>query len=156
MCADLDILIMPDSPPIHCDVEEDKINTTEDPGMNGGRCGWDDRLPWFKYKYNCGLMGFPKSSQEFVEGIYKMRSPNGWNHPWEQIHVNEAIHKNSTPVNVLDEKWNMLVGCNPPAQEVHNNQWHFKHMTCCGKHKLAMRYVWLKEHYKYYGMPSVM
>lgn len=154
LCVDLDIFIMPDSPPVHLDIEDDKIAMAYDPGRNGGMCNWYDRPTYFQY--NCGLIGIPKSMQEFMERIYRRAAPSGGQHPWEQMHVNEAIARNETPITLLDEKWNMLLGCSEASQRVVNTDWHFKHMTHCGKYDFSMRYVWLKQHYDYYSRVALL
>jgi len=60
-----------------------------------------------KFKYNCGLLGIPKSESKFFSDIYKeIEHPN---YPsYEQYYVNDKIYDNNTKINVMDGNINYL------------------------------------------------
>jgi len=61
-----------------------------------------------KFRYNCGLMGIPKSfSEKFIE-IYNKRAPFPLYPSYEQYYVNDYIYDNNIRINELELKYNYL------------------------------------------------
>lgn len=84
ICQDLDLLPTNGNTSVLCFV--DKIRLSLVP---------DEAAPFTKYphfKYNCGLMGVPKSEAGFLKNIFDTyrNDPNNWP-SWEQYYVNNVI-----------------------------------------------------------------
>ena len=63
-----------------------------------------------KFKYNCGLIGVPKSYSSFLKEVYSL-SKNSALPSFEQYHLNNILYDTKIPVNVLPQELNhMYVG----------------------------------------------
>src|SRR5581483_2712351 len=147
LCCDLDIFIMPSTPPIHEIIQQDKINICKDACAENGKTLLINEFPFFKY--NTGLMGIPKVAQSFVENIYHKNAITG-NWPcWEQMYVNEALI--NVDINVLPNEWNYMVCFYKKGQLPSAKDGYFKHLTPGESYKLMDRCVWAKNHFDYYN-----
>ncbi len=64
----------------------------------------------YKFKYNCGLMGVPKSYASFFKNIYD-KSVNSTRPSFEQYYVNDILYDIKATVNILPHTLNhMYVG----------------------------------------------
>lgn len=61
-----------------------------------------------KFKYNCGLIGIPKSYSETLINIYLNMGLNSRYPSYEQYHVNDWIYDNNIEINLLPEKLNCM------------------------------------------------
>lgn len=150
VCCDLDIFIMPSAPPIHEVIQPDMINICKD-GSNPNS-NLIKRFPFFKY--NCGLIGIPKTSQNFMENIYRKNAMTGKWPTWEQMYVNQALI--NKPINLLPKRWNYMVCFDKKAQFPRCNDWHFKHFTTCGMYGYKKRNMWAEEHFNFYTKIKVL
>jgi hypothetical protein len=144
VCCDLDIFIMPSAPPIHKEIQENVLNICED--ALAPHTHLIKKFPFFKY--NCGLMGIPKTSQTFMEKIYDSYAVTGTWPCWEQMYVNQAII--NKPLNILNNKWNCMIYLYDEAKNPSYNSCHFKHLTTYAKYKEEDRLKWSKEHYYFF------
>jgi hypothetical protein len=65
-----------------------------------------------KFKFNCGLIGIPKSYQRVMETVYSLNAPTAHYPSYEQYYVNDFIHDNNINVNLLDSKLNKMFNGN--------------------------------------------
>ncbi len=147
MCCDLDIFIVPDAPPIHEVIDQDKINVCLDGSYYEGKINLRHPLKHKVYKFNCGLIGFPKTKQSFMETIYKKSDITPDIFCWEQGCFNDVVDE--TQVNVLPIEWNSMTCYIKRTQNPDYQRHYFKHITC-GPDYPAHRDVWAKAHFDYY------
>lgn len=60
----------------------------------------------YKFQFNCGLIGIPKSYDKFFRDIYYDCGYNSFYPSYEQYHVNDKIFDTNQEVNVLDPRLN--------------------------------------------------
>ena len=102
LCWDLDLLPTKMYDPCTY-IDFGKINVTYDLGY------WKGVSYFNKYfKYNCGLIGIPKSEAEFFRNVYRYHNKE-LNYPsYEQYYVNDAIAIIEKRVNLLPLEMNYL------------------------------------------------
>jgi hypothetical protein len=61
-----------------------------------------------KFKYNCGLMGIPKSFSKELKNIYLNNGMKSDYPSYEQYHVNDWIFDNNIAINLIPEKLNRM------------------------------------------------
>ena len=106
LCWDLDLLPKRNSPSIEPLLNINKINLALD------SCIVNRVNTLQSNKYNCGLIGIPKTYKPLIEQIFDSTSDK-MSAPWEQAPINEAVAKNNfIDVHELDENWNKLYYCN--------------------------------------------
>lgn len=102
LCWDLDL--MPTRKyDIHNFLDTSKINLAFDLGFWKG-------ISYFNknFKYNCGLIGIPKSEAEFFRNVYRYHNQDFRYPSYEQYYVNDAIAAENKPVHVLPVELNYL------------------------------------------------
>jgi hypothetical protein len=102
LCWDLDLL------PTHnynvCRyIDLDKINLAFDLGFWKGLTSFNKN-----FKYNCGLIGIPKSESEFFKNVYAHHNQDFRYPSYEQYYINDAIAEQRKQVNVLPVDMNYL------------------------------------------------
>jgi hypothetical protein len=137
LCCDLDIIPMPDAPPIHEHLNFNVINMCRDA---------DRRI------YNCGLIGIPRKLRHIPELVYDIFvRPIQRDFPcWEQFPFNRVINKKNIKVNKLDSKWNWITCNDKNIMNPVNTLPYFKHLTDCGVAPPTARLACAKAHYQYY------
>lgn len=63
-----------------------------------------------KFRYNCGLIGIPKSYQGFIEGIYEKHASHAQYPSYEQYYVNDEIYDNNLDIALLSQNLNFMYG----------------------------------------------
>lgn len=61
-----------------------------------------------KFKYNCGLMGIPKTYSDDMKKLYMDKGKNSSYPSYEQYHINDKIYDENIEVNLLDYNLNTL------------------------------------------------
>ena len=107
-----------------------KINLAFDTGNYFGKSYFNE-----KFKYNCGLIGIPKSESWFFKSIYHDFIPEmSPNYPsFEQYHVNDRLFDeeklvNELPLemNYLFNRYNLESSLSNPVLNVHYTSWHLQ------------------------------
>lgn len=98
-----------------------------------------------KFKYNCGLMGIPKSYSNFFKDIYFKHAANSSYPSYEQYYVNDSIHDSKIEINLIDNKYNYLYDGNDSPDYIQNIHYTWKIRSNEHRKKL------IEDHYnKYY------
>ena len=99
-----------------------------------------------KFKFNCGLIGIPKSYSTFMENIYHKHGMNA-NYPsYEQYYVNDEIFDNNITPNVLDTNLNYMFNGNENFDTNVLNS-HYTWKINSNEHRIEL----IKNHYnKFY------
>lgn len=114
LCWDLDLLPRKKCPSILDVLDQTKINvapdtifTLQDPDLN-------DLMPMVPFfKYNCGLIGVPKSYRWLLDRTFTRYNSKAFP-SFEQYYFNEELEVNKiTDLNVLDKTWNCIF--HPPT-----------------------------------------
>lgn len=98
-----------------------------------------------KFKYNCGLIGIPKSYSYDLKAIYSSNGHNSSYPSYEQYHVNDWIHDNYIEVNTMPEKLNCMKRNDRDFPEDVLNK-HYTYMVPNIETKIAL----IKQHYNLY------
>lgn len=61
-----------------------------------------------KFKYNCGLIGIPKSYAPALKDLYDRFSAENIYPSWEQYHINDYIFDNNIEINLLPSALNCM------------------------------------------------
>lgn len=100
LCWDVDLLPRKDAPSIIHDLDLGKINLAIDSTVI-----LKNQPLWIpEFKYNCGLIGIPKSYKKPFEEIFEAKGGVGWP-SYEQYHVNQFLYP-FADVHELDKTWN--------------------------------------------------
>ena len=78
-----------------------------------------------KFKYNCGLMGIPKTYRQYMVDIYNKHAPNPHYTSYEQFFVNDTIYDNNTDVHLLDNRLNHLIWAGPVEDKLNLHYTHY-------------------------------
>jgi len=87
-----------------------------------------------KFKYNCGLLGIPKTYQREIENIY-YKAKNSSYPSYEQYHVNDWIFDNNILIHNLDTKLNMMYDGTCIDKNNINYNIHYTWKITSSKHK---------------------
>lgn len=98
-----------------------------------------------KFKYNCGLIGIPKSYKDLFKSIYHTKSEYS-NYPsYEQYHVNDEIYDKNIPINLIDTKYNYLYDGKETESEILNM--HYTWKINSNAHRVEL----IKNHFNKYN-----
>lgn len=100
-----------------------------------------------KFKYNCGLIGIPKSYSNFMENVYHKYGRIA-NYPsYEQYYVNDEIFDNNIIPNLLDSNLNYMFDGNENLNDNVLNA-HYTWKINSNEHRVEL----IKNHYnKFYN-----
>ena len=106
ICQDLDLLPTTKKLNIFDYLNFDMLNFMQDCTVLNHPKGPDAHFPYFKW--NCGWCGVPKSSAEYLRGVYEKYkdNPRNWDATFEQYYLNMDIGQNKIPVNEVPIKFN--------------------------------------------------
>ncbi len=154
---DLDIFPLPNAPAIHEDLCAGTLNLVVDEYLVGSYGRAKERqynLPDGSMRFNCGLMGIPRTYATWLESVYERRDQDRdlW---WEQSEINLAVYRDCLEVNLLDEKWNTLIKMRPDRTYDKVSDFpgaHFIHL-CGHAKKDALAFNVEQEIRETYGQP---
>lgn len=99
-----------------------------------------------KFKYNCGLIGIPKSYSKFMEDIYHKYGKIASYPSYEQYYVNDEIFDNDIVPNLLDSNLNTMYWGDENFDESVLNI-HYTGRINSGEHRIEL----VEKHYnKFY------
>ena len=100
LCWDVDLLPKKDTSSIVNDLNLGKVNLSIDSTVI-----LKNQPLWMpEFKYNCGLIGIPKSYKKSFENIFDAKRKSDWP-SYEQYHVNKFLYP-FDDVHELDKTWN--------------------------------------------------
>ena len=134
LCWDLDLLPTKRFK-LDC-LDYSKINLCHDSGFINENFTFNG-----KFKYNCGLIGVPKTYASFFESIYFEKAQNSQYPSYEQYHVNDKIFDNKIDVNLLPHEYNYLYDGFKVPETVKNI--HYTYKINSNEHRVEL----IKEHY---------
>lgn len=144
ICWDLDLVPVCDYD-IISNMNTEKLNFCYDRDFIENGHLWNDFRGNGRFKYNCGLVGIPKSYQKFMEDIYYKHGEHANLPSYEQYYVNTEIIQNNIDINLLDSKFNfMFDNSNIYPDDVRNIHYTWKIKS--NEHRIEL----IKAHYKIY------
>lgn len=99
-----------------------------------------------KFKYNCGLIGIPKSYSDFFKNIYFAHAANSYYPSYEQYHVNDLIYDSKIQINVIDNKYNYLYDGNEIPEYIENIHYTWKIKS--NEHRIKLIEDHFNKHYE--------
>jgi hypothetical protein len=96
-----------------------------------------------KFKYNCGLIGIPRSYSSFFSSIYD-NALNSFYPSYEQYHVNDKIFDTNQDINILNPKINYFLQFDNIDDSV--LAVHYTWKITSNQHRIEL----IKQHYETY------
>ena len=116
--------------------DESKLNMVKDGAHTKGGFTFNG-----KFRYNCGLIGVPRSYSKTLKWIYDTKGINPTYPSWEQYYINDYLYDENVDVNELNEDLNYMYDGNPIPDSCLNI--HYTWLIKSASHRSELIY----EHY---------